>query len=449
MISTSKDGDVAHGHDHGRREALRPDDGLALLALEAGHHAVHGRHHDRLAHVVAGAGQHGFLLADAALLRVHCRRLHLEVGVRLFVHLVGDELVVAHPLRPLESEPRVLDVRFRAREVGPRRLHRLLRLLLARLEPGGVDAREHLPAADGVPFLDVQLRDAAGDVGGHVHELLGLDLAGSGHGGHQIAARDLLGLDGDLVAAVLGHAEGDHASDGQHRDHPDDDPRPLRHRHYAPSSAGFKAGPALRPCDRPKYKIRAPLGKVSVSAEPCSIGGVRPRAAGRVSARNEHVRIRTPYRTNGFRRPSARSQSPHRGRQSARAADARDDAGRGRLRRRHRARRSRGHREGHGRGRRPRHPRRDDAAHERLPGLPPAQDRSGHQVGAGRDPDEQGPGGRPLLGAGDGRRLLHHQGLRAAAHPRAREEHRLRGRRHGAAGADRSQGHGRRHPVAA
>ena len=94
------------------REALGADDGLALLPLEAGHDAVHGRDHHRLAHVVAGAGQHGFLLADAALLRVHRRRLHLEVGVRLLELLVGDELVRAHLLRPLEAEPRVLDVRF-------------------------------------------------------------------------------------------------------------------------------------------------------------------------------------------------------------------------------------------------------------------------------------------------------------------------------------------------
>ena len=48
---------------------------------------------------------------------------------------------------------------------------------------------------------------------------------------------------------------------------------------------------------------------------------------------------------------------------------------------------------------------------------------------AGRHPDQQGPGGRPLLGAGDGRRLLHHQGLRAAAHPGARQEHPGRRRR--------------------
>ena len=53
MNARIEGGDVADGHDHGGREALRADDGLALLALERGHHAIHGRDHDRLAHVVA------------------------------------------------------------------------------------------------------------------------------------------------------------------------------------------------------------------------------------------------------------------------------------------------------------------------------------------------------------------------------------------------------------
>src|SRR6185503_2033186 len=169
---------------------------------------------------------------------------------------------------------------------------------------------------------------------------------------------------------------------------------------------------AVFPGDRPKYKIRTPHGKVSVSLEPCCFGAVRPRAAGVRLGRNDDVRIRTPYTTNGFRRPVACPQSPDRGRQPAGAAAHREDAGRGRLRGVDRARRAGGHREGDGRRRGPRHPRRDDAAHERVPGLPSPQDRAHDQGRARGDPHQQGPGGRSVLGPGDGRGLLHHQGLR-------------------------------------
>ena len=67
----------------------------------------------------------------------------------------------------------------------------------------------------------------------------------------------------------------------------------------------------------------------------------------------------------------------------------------------------------------------DHASPERLPGLPPPQERSPRT----RDLPvviltSTRPGRRPLLGHADGRGLLHHQGLRAPAHPELGEAHR-------------------------
>src|SRR5258708_27853429 len=208
-------------------------------------------------------------------------------------------------------------------------------------------------------------------------------------------------------------------------------------------------GPASMPARPPapataqntKYVSRS--GKFQGNLAPSAAYG--PERPGHVSARNQHVRIRTPYRTNGFRRRSgARSESPDRGRQSARAADDREDAGCGRLLGPHRARRAGGDREGDGGGRGPRHPRRDDAEHQPLPGLPPAPHRAEHQVRPGRDPHQQGPGRRPFLGSGDGGRLLHHQGLGPAADPGAREEHPLLRHRAPVGGSRGPEDHRRR-----
>ena len=86
----------------------------------------------------------GLELGDAPALGLDRGLAHPEVGLGLVELLVGDELVLVHPLRALEGQPRLLDVGQRPVQLGPGRLDR-------RLPPGGSPPRSARPRCAPAP----------------------------------------------------------------------------------------------------------------------------------------------------------------------------------------------------------------------------------------------------------------------------------------------------------
>ena len=205
------DGEVGHGQDHRRAEALGADHDLALLLGQARDDAVHGREHGRLLEIVARRERSGLELRDAPPLRLHVGLLHLEVRGALVELLVGEDPLAMELVRALEGDTRNLEVGLSPRKLGARAVHRLVRLRRSRRETRRIDAGQDLPLLDAGPFLDEEAHDATGDVGRDIDVALGLDLTGGGDERSEIAARDLGHLHGDLVALVVGDDAADDA----------------------------------------------------------------------------------------------------------------------------------------------------------------------------------------------------------------------------------------------
>ena len=126
--------------------------------------------------LVAGGVELGLELGHAPPGGLDGGRLHLELGLRLVVDLIRDQLVVPHSAGAVEGEPRAFEIGLRTLELGLGRRHRRRRLPLPGLVALRLDPGEDLALLDGVAFSNAELDDAARDVGADVDVAPGADL---------------------------------------------------------------------------------------------------------------------------------------------------------------------------------------------------------------------------------------------------------------------------------
>src|SRR5581483_11246157 len=264
---------VGQRHQGGAGRILDADhDGFAFAHREIGDDAVEGRVVDGLAQDIAGAGERGRRLVDAALGGLLLRALLRDARLRLVhagdgslvgglpgvVILLGDELLLEQALGTVEVESRALQVAPGAVEVGLRGAQRgvgglrvgarhLQRGLVGRDVGGGLHVlqlRQQLAFLHVVAFLHIQLHDLAEGVGAEVDVGLGLDFARGGHHRVQVFHRDFAGLHGNNALLALLHGESDDHQ--QRQDNPADNGYLLQLHDFSTMPAGTRIRQPLR-----------------------------------------------------------------------------------------------------------------------------------------------------------------------------------------------------------